>query len=112
MFAEAWLLVLAPLAVQGRAIGASRQLWRGLVGLVSVVALLMIAAQVAYTSHVPALESVLRFLGLTKVRSRAGLAQVRARRCKRRGIYIECGCTHCHNVYWWLCHSSLPEADT
>lgn len=104
--------MLAPLAVQGRAIGASRQLWRGLVGLVSVVALLMIAAQVAYTSHVPALESVLRFLGLTKVRSRAGLAQVRARRCKRRGIYIECGCTHCHNVYWWLCHSSLPEADT
>lgn len=78
LFAEIWLLALAPLAVQGRAVGTCRQLWRALMGLVTVVALLMLVAQLAYTSDVPALEAVLRFLGLTKVRSTAGFAQVRS----------------------------------
>lgn len=47
-----------------------------LAGLTWVIALLTLASQLAYTTNVPALETVLRLLGLTRVTGARGLFQV------------------------------------
>ncbi|KAL6770350.1 hypothetical protein ACKKBG_A34605 [Auxenochlorella protothecoides x Auxenochlorella symbiontica] len=78
IFAEVWSVLLAPLASRARAIGTSKQLWRGLTGLTWVIALLTLASQLAYTTNVPALETVLRLLGLTRVTGARGLFQATA----------------------------------